>query len=55
MHGAMARHHAQLAQGMWLLRLRVPFDPKFFKSAAPAALRGVARAELDGLLTRAAA
>jgi len=55
MRGAMARHHAQLAHGMWLLRLRVPFDPKRFNSAASAALRGAARAELDGLLMRAAA
>ena len=53
--GAMARHHAQLAHGMWLVRLRVPFDPKRFKSASSAALRGAARAELDGLLMRAAA
>ncbi|HEY6511613.1 MAG TPA: ribonuclease P protein component [Burkholderiaceae bacterium] len=55
MRGAMARHHARLAHGMWLLRLRVPFDPKHFKSAASAALRGAARAELDGLLKRATA
>lgn len=55
MRGAMARHHARLAHGMWLVRLRVPFDSKRFKSAASAALRGAARAELDGLLMRAAA
>ena len=55
MRGAMARHHAQLAHGMWLVRLRVPFDPKLFRSAASAALRGAARAELDGLLMRATA
>jgi ribonuclease P protein component len=55
MKGAMARHHAQLAHGMWLVRLRAPFDPKHFKSAGSAALRGAARAELDGLLMRAAA
>jgi len=52
--GAMARHHTRLARGMWLVRLRVPFDPKDFKSAS-AALRSAARAELDGLLLRAAA
>jgi ribonuclease P protein component len=55
MKGAMARHHAQLAHGMWLVRLRAPFDPTHFKSAGSAALRGAARAELDGLLMRAAA
>ena len=52
--GAMARHHAQLARGMWLVRLRAPFDPRRFKSAASAELRSAARTELDGLLTRAA-
>lgn len=52
--GAMARHHGRLAHGMWLVRLRLPFDPKQFKSGASAALRCAARAELDGLLMRAA-
>jgi len=52
---AMTRHQLLLAHGMWLVRLRVPFDPRTFKSAASATLRGAARAELDGLLTRAAA
>jgi len=55
MRGAMTRHQTQLAHGMWLVRLRLPFDPKHFKSASSAALRGAARAELDGLLMRAAA
>ena len=55
MRGAMVRHHARLPHGMWLLRLRVPFDSKQFKSAASAALRGAARAELDSLLMRATA
>jgi ribonuclease P protein component len=53
--GAMARHHALLARGMWLVRLRAPFDPRRFKSASSAELRSAARIELDGLLTRAAA
>jgi len=52
--GAMARHHAQLARGMWLVRLRAPFDPRRFKSASSAELRCAARTELDGLFTRAA-
>ena len=51
---AMTRHHARLAHGMWLVRLRAPFQPGDFRSAASAALRSVARDELDGLLMRAA-
>jgi ribonuclease P protein component len=53
--GAMDRHRMRLAPGVWLVRLRAPFDPKGFKSAASDALRSAARAELDGLLMRAAA
>jgi ribonuclease P protein component len=53
--GVMARHHARLAHGMWLVRLRAPFDGRSFRSAAPAALRSAVRAELDSLLARAAA
>jgi ribonuclease P protein component len=52
---AVARHQSQLAHGMWLVRLRAPFDPRHFKSASSAMLRGAARAELDVLLKRAAA
>jgi ribonuclease P protein component len=51
----MEQHRARLARGIWLLRLRAPFDPKQFRSASSATLRGAARAELDGLLLRAAA
>ena len=51
---AMTRHHARLAHGIWLVRLRAPFQPGDFRSAASAALRSVARDELDGLLMRAA-
>jgi ribonuclease P protein component len=53
--GALIRHHARLARGMWLVRLRSPFDTRVFKAAASAALRGAARTELDALLMRAAA
>ena len=52
---AMTRHQVLLAHGIWLVRLRAPFDSRSFKSAAPGVLRSAARAELDGLLTRAAA
>lgn len=55
MRGAMQRHYGGLASGMWLLRLCRPFDPQRFRSAAPALLRGAARAELEGLLKRASA
>jgi len=53
--GAMARHHEQLPHGMWLVRLRSPFDAQRFRSAASGVLAAAARGELDRLLTRAAA
>lgn len=52
---AMERHHGALAHGLWLVRLRAPFDVRRFRSAASGALRAAARDELDALLTRAAA
>jgi ribonuclease P protein component len=52
---AIERHHAALAHGLWLVRLRAPFDARRYHSAASAALRAAARDELDALLTRAAA
>jgi ribonuclease P protein component len=52
--GAIERHHASLAHGMWLVRLRAQFDPRGFRSAAPAQLRQAARAELDSLMKKAA-
>ena len=55
MHGALLRHQARLAHGLWLVRLRAPFDPGAFQAATSVALREAARAELDGLLTRATA
>jgi ribonuclease P protein component len=51
---AMDRHHAGLPRGLWLVRLRAPFDARRFPSAASAAMRAAARHELDALLTRAA-
>jgi ribonuclease P protein component len=51
---AMERHHAVLAHGLWLVRLRAPFDARRYRSAAPDVLRVAARDELDALLTRAA-
>jgi ribonuclease P protein component len=50
--GAFERHAAALPGGLWLVRLRSPFSPREFPSAASAALAGAARAELDRLLQR---
>ena len=48
--------HAQhLPAGQWLVRLRSPFVPKVFVSAASAALRLAAREELQRLFSRATA
>lgn len=43
-----------LARGLWVLRLKAPFDRGMFRSAASAALRVAVRDELGQLLTRAA-
>jgi ribonuclease P protein component len=51
---AMDRHHAGLPLGLWLVRLRAPFDARRYPSAASVALGAAARNELDALLTRAA-
>lgn len=50
--GAFERHAAALPGGLWLVRLRAPFAPRDYPSAASAALAGAARAELDQLLER---
>jgi ribonuclease P protein component len=44
----------QLAQGLWVVRQRAPFDPKQFPSAASDALKEAARMELRALFERAA-
>jgi len=51
---AMARHVSLLPPGLWLVRLRAPFAPKLFPSAASPALRAAAQAELEQLFARAA-
>lgn len=51
----MLQHESQLPGGLWLVRLRSPFAPAQFPSAASKALRHAARDELSQLLTRAAA
>jgi ribonuclease P protein component len=53
MREAMGRHASHLACGLWVLRLRAPFDPVRFPSAASDALKAATRTELDGMLARA--
>ena len=48
-YAAGNRHAALLPVGLWIVRLRAPFDRAAFPSAASAALRSVARAELETL------
>lgn len=48
------RHAASLPGGLWLVRLRAGFPVADFPSARSLALAQAARAELDGLLSRAA-
>ena len=55
MRALMQAHATQLSSGLWVLRLRAPFDRKEFISAASERLRGVVRDELTLLLQRAAA
>jgi ribonuclease P protein component len=52
---AMAERLDALPAGLWLVRLRQPFDRQRFVSAASPALRREARAELRQLFERAAA
>jgi ribonuclease P protein component len=51
---AIERHADQLPGGLWVVRLRAPFDSTQFPSAASDALRQAARTELDAMLARAA-
>ncbi len=46
---------ALLPAGLWVVRLRSPFDKAAFVSAASGELRRVAREELEGLIGSAAA
>jgi ribonuclease P protein component len=55
MRAAVVRHGAGLAAGEWALRLRVPWNPKQFRSATSAGLVDAVRAELDALLLGAVA
>lgn len=44
----------QLPPGLWVVRLRAPFDARQFRSAASQALRDAARAELQRMIRAAA-
>jgi ribonuclease P protein component len=46
---AVERHADALAGGLWVVRLRAPFDKTIFPSAASDALKRVARDELEAL------
>jgi len=54
-YAAAERHRHQLAPGLWIVRLRSPFDRARFPSATSPALRLSVRSELDALLADAAA
>lgn len=48
----MGRRANRLPPGLWLVRLRTPFSPQQFPSAASDALRQAARVELEHLFDR---
>ena len=52
---AAGRREAELADGLWVVRLRTAFDPRQFPSAASSALAEAARVELAALFGRARA
>lgn len=47
---AADRHAPRIGPGLWIVRLRAPFDRERYTSAASTALKREARAELDRLL-----
>lgn len=52
-YAATGRHLDRLAPGLWIVRLRAPFDRSRFTSASSSSLRRDARSELDALLSAA--
>jgi len=50
----VARHESLLGAGLWVVRLRAPFDRARFVSAASDELRRAARTELEQLIRRGA-
>jgi ribonuclease P protein component len=53
--GVFMKHAQNLPTGLWLIRLRAPFDKTQFVSARSNALAQAAWQELDGLMARAIA
>ena len=53
MRALMQAHASELPPGLWVLRLKAPFDPRQFPSACSQALRTAVRDELGVLLRRA--
>ncbi len=51
---AALRHARSIGPGLWIVRLRAPFDRTQFPSAASTALKRAARAELEQLLAETA-
>lgn len=54
LRAAFARHAAALPAGHWLLRLKAPYAPPLFVSAASPRLAQAVREELDALLQQTA-
>ena len=52
-YAAGGRHAQELARGLWIVRLRAPFERSRYASAASRALRHAARSELDELFRAA--
>ena len=50
---AVLGHERALAGGLWVVRLRAPFDRKSFVSAGSEALKSAARTELEQVLASA--
>ena len=53
-YAAVQRHVSALRAGLWVVRLRAPFDRATYVSAASDALKRCARDELDALLRQSA-
>ena len=54
-YAAAERQRERIAPGLWIVRLRAPFDRARFASAASPSLRRSARSELDALFAAAVA
>lgn len=54
LRAAMSRHATTLPGGLWVVRLRSPFDKAAFPSPGSDALRAAAQAEIEQLFHQAA-